>query len=610
MSGKTKALKSLLCILSLISLTGCGQSEDNLSNSTALSKDQEFSYWLGTGENVSYYPTYADNPCLKYLTNTKKWGTNQANIKFSFRTPPSGTQTSDIVTMFGTDDLSDIIDFSFYKGQASMEDLYNNNTLLDLTEYVENKMPNYKKWLADHPDIAKYYIDRVGDTKRYMELYSFNDSVVPFWGYCYRRDWLVEYGTNPTTGKAFTGGWQNGKWSDDVVFPSKLTYPKYISDWEWMLDIFKKAVSAKAISDGYPMSLYYTGANPNGDLVSSFGGGGSFFYNDNGTIEVGTTSDNMRVYLTCMNKWYQKGYIDKTYAEHTSDMFYATDSKKIHAGKVGLWYGQSATLDNFLDISEGKEDSAENGYTKGICVFGARQPINDIYGGEENKYKDPNCFYSPSLEGAPIVISSKAKNKDLDALFSFLDYTFSDEGKLLNQYGLSKAQYEETQDSFYTEHKLTDGAYSYVDSLGNSYQEGVSDKKLVKLNPVLSSDTALWSASKMLRTFGRRFVDEGERKFSYTDIYNNALDEWLVFKNSGTLQTSFYGQLKSEDALKFSTFNSAASEFLSKSFPKFISGAVDIASDDNWNSFCTALKKRGLDNVKAALQETMDYLSA
>ena len=71
----------------------------------------------------------------------------------------------------------------------------------------------------------------------------------------YRRDWLVNYGTNPQTGEAFSGEWKDGEWTDNVVFPSGGTDPVYISDWEWMFDIFETALQMQGMTDGYVMQL-------------------------------------------------------------------------------------------------------------------------------------------------------------------------------------------------------------------------------------------------------------------------------------------------------------------------------------------------------------------
>ena len=69
------------------------------------------------------------------------------------------------------------------------------------------------------------------------------------------------------------------------------TCPVYISDWEWMFDIFTKAQADLGITDGYCLSVYYKGYNEDGSLFSSFGG--SF----NGEIVLSNTN-NAKLTLT------------------------------------------------------------------------------------------------------------------------------------------------------------------------------------------------------------------------------------------------------------------------------------------------------------------------
>ena len=120
-------------------------------------------------------------------------------------------------------------------------------------------------------------------------------------------------------------------------------------------------------------------------------------------------------------------------------MFYQIDDTKVRQGKVGLWYGLISQL-------AGKSDTGED-YTKGMVVYGAREPINDIYGTDKQKNVIPYTFYQVGWDAASkFVITDKAKDKDLSVLFSTIDYMFSDEGIYLRSFGLNKEQYEVTKD--------------------------------------------------------------------------------------------------------------------------------------------------------------------
>ena len=73
--------------------------------------------------------------------------------------------------------------------------MYENDILLDITEYVESYMPNYLAYLDKNPELKPLVqiVDEEGNV-RYVAIYSFMDGVNDPWeGTCYRRDWVVKY---------------------------------------------------------------------------------------------------------------------------------------------------------------------------------------------------------------------------------------------------------------------------------------------------------------------------------------------------------------------------------------------------------------------------------
>lgn len=74
---------------------------------------------------------------------------------------------------------------------------------------------------------------------------------------------------------------------------------------------------------------------------------------------------------------------------------------------------------SFYRYFDGKNDA---------LVMGAALPINDVYGGEKQMYKEPDALYQNSRKGSPAALTTKAKGKDLEALFTFFDWTYTLEG--------------------------------------------------------------------------------------------------------------------------------------------------------------------------------------
>ena len=397
----------------LLSLTLCGVMAAGLLSGCGgggASSDTSFTMWIYQGADASYYTDYADNPVVQYLTS-QTWGEEDKKIDLEFWVPAAGTAADSYSTMMGSGDYPDILDMSI---SDSPKILYEQGIILDLTPYVEEYMPNYTAYLEAHPEMKSWALTNIDGEEKYLHVMSFNEDYgYTYCGYQYRRDWIVKYGTNPVTGAAFTGGYTDpsdpDSWEDDVVFPSGGTDPVYISDWEWMFEIFEKAYA-----------------------------------------------DSARAYLECLNNWYEKGWLDPDFNERTSDMFYAIDDTSVRQGKVGMWCGMQAELGGRLD--QGDE------YTDGIYVAGCALPMNDIYGTDACKNVAPDCIMTgTALNGTGYAITSAAEDKDIATLLTMIDYLYSEDGARLASLGLTPEEMEAIGTSFYSDNGIPDGTYTMGD---------------------------------------------------------------------------------------------------------------------------------------------------
>jgi hypothetical protein len=514
----------------------------------------------------------------------------------TFSIPAVGSEQSSFNTILAGGDLPDM--FVPYIGGAA--NLYKENYVMDITDYVNKYMPNYLAWLneAGHENVKTDAYVTVDGVKKILEVYGVSDGSTPWCGYEYRRDWILKYGKNPKTGAAFTGGYDaNGNWTDDIVFPNGSDEPIYISDWEWMLGIFKTAITTENRSNGYCMTLYYPGYLETGDLVTSFGGGGPIWYKHDGTVTFGATSDNFRTYVQTMNTWYKNGWIDTHFAERTSDMFYLTDTTNVMGGNVGLWYGPSAYLGNGLTSSV--PDS---------CVSYAMEPINDKYGPDSAKNKEPYAFFQAGNEGLTVSFNSKCieNHKNLPAMFSLLDYQYSDEGAYLNALGLNKEQYEECKDPLYTKKGLTNGAYIWVDSTGADWVEGTSTgDKLYKIDPKLIADSDLRGDVIGQRVIGRAW-GTSNKYWTESPIYVKAMKAWTKYTDSHWFSAAMTNSETSDDAALYSTARDNVNTFLAKNVPTMINNTRDPNSDTVWKGFVNSLGKYKVTEVTAMFQKLVD----
>ncbi|MCC8101701.1 MAG: substrate-binding domain-containing protein [Clostridiales bacterium] len=568
-------------------LTGCG----NSGGSTSAGEDTTFTWWIYSGAASSYYTEYQENPSIVY-TLSKTWGEDEKAIALEFWAPAAGEADTNYSTMIASGDLSDIIDLTVCDPPLTM---YEKGYALDITEYVEANMPNYVELVHSDFTIYNSCVTLVDGEEHYYALRTIADEPDDvFTGYMYRRDWIVKYGTNPETGKAFTGAYTNpddqDSWEDDVVFPSGGADPIYISDWEWMFEIFETAMADLGIDDSYCISIYYPGFTWSGGLTSSFGGGTNYWYQDaDYQVHFGGDEDSFRTYLECLNAWYEKGWLDPDFYQRTSDAFYAIDDTSVRQGKVGMWCGLQSELGGRLDMEDG-------GYTNGIFVAGAPYPINDIYGDESCQYVEPNCVMANSTVGGGVLITTAAKDKDLATLCSYLDYFYTEEGALIRTLGLNADQVAEMEDNtFYADYGMEDGAYFVND-------EGMYEKSSTMAN----DSSELYTAAVFMKSPGLTLVANVDSGLA--DSYQYSIDLWSKYANpgffSGTITTDM---MTSEDTTTCSNLWSKILEYMTNNAVYFITGEKDIASDStDWANWCKSLSKYNYQSASDIFQNYVD----
>ena len=571
-------------------LAGCGSSTGG-SGST----DEEalsFTYIISAAENTSFYTEYEDHPIMMYWLD-QEWDVDGETVKIDidFSSLPSGSERDTMNTLMATGEYSDVMPMTYSSDGAAA--LYENGIALDLTELVEQYMPNYMQWMEDHPEYADRLYNVIDGEKKIIQLYGLGDEAeAPFCGWLYRRDWIVKYGTNPETGEAFTGGWQDEdktEWSDDVVFPSGGTDPIYISDWEWMCEIFEKALAAEGISDGYAMQIYYTGDETMGGLTSTFcEGGNSYYYLDeNGECQYGFDQPGYYNYATCLNTWYKNGWLQKSFDENTSDiMFWKVDTANVYSGKVGMWYGMVSSFGNMMDTNSGD-------YTDGICAYGANYPINDVYGDESEQGYTPTCYYANSIMTTSYIITEKAADKNLGALLTAIDWLYGDEGGLMHARGFSKDQQAEIQDEFYIEHGMDDGAWWYEEIDGEQY---------IVLNPACDAEDGLRNAATGLRVAGKNV--NSNLDLGYNQVGRRALVLWGEYPCSGNITSDVSGQLDTDTATETSANTVNIRTYISTELPNLITGRTEL-NEANWQTFVDGIMDYDPDLYKDAINEVL-----
>ena len=138
-----KALALILAVLLTFSLVACnkeGGSGDTL----------EITWWLGVGEDATYYPSYDENPVVKYL-ETKEFNGQKIDLKYV--TPVAGAELDNFNTLLATEEYTDIMDMAF--SNTAVTELLEDDVIYDLTDYVDQYMPNYKALISEWKEKLK-----------------------------------------------------------------------------------------------------------------------------------------------------------------------------------------------------------------------------------------------------------------------------------------------------------------------------------------------------------------------------------------------------------------------------------------------------------------------
>ena len=610
----TAALAAMMAVGGVGMLAGCNNTGDA----------DTFTIWMASSVNSTFYNDYGENPFIQYIE--KKF-----DITLEFITPMAGKELEDFNKLIGSGSYPDVMDLSFYTDSIAL--LYDDGygAAMDLTQYIEDYMPNYSKFLSDNATLTQYAkIDGM-----YLTLNNYNSTIPNQWGgWMYRRDWITKgtYSSVDEVEKALssesserTGGfiepvaddsYEGGyAYADGIVFPDGILTedgydnPLTLRDWEWMFEIFSQNEDCE-----YCISLPNIGYHGTGELLSAFGVGPLWnAYDDDGDgtfsqIKFGPTEDGYKRYTEKMHEWYEKGWLDPNFTSNSGDMFYAIDGESITSGKVGLFYGTAGQVGDLLEQSSGGSIPA----LEGIDVWGARHP-REGYGAADEAAgmytDDPTVFYLDSQETARRwIVTDAAEGKNLEKLFTMLDWLYSEEGVITKSFGLSAEQIKEydIDTSLLDEYGLTEeGCWWWVDENGEKCDADTPGAKVLWNPDVKYATGDIGVATTGSYFFGAGF-NNAEREYDQDPpVKAHAMREWAAYNNYGSLTSSFTSQFTVDEGSSYNAVQESVREFIGTTLPDIIKNGVD---NINWANFLGGLRTRKCDDNTALLQSLYDRL--
>lgn len=410
-----KKLVALLLVLAMVlSLAACGNGGNSSTSSetstSSAAEDSSAAEGSGdesqaeTSETGEFKLPIVDEPTtLSYFVAddsncaimTTDWNDNEFYQEMERRTGvhlememvSSADYQTNFNLMIASGTLADLIyvGASYYAEgvDAAIDDGY----FLDLTDLVDEYMPNYQKVRTS--DI-QYELLSTTDSGRLGAVYELRQSKQgPWLGLWIRQDWL-----------------------DDLGLDTPVTF----DDYHEVLTAFKNEKGATA-----PLILNFSGSD--GEFGTMSGGLNvlnSWQLDETGKVNFGPYMDAWKEYVTIMNQWYNEGLIDPDFMatdERTADM------AKVVTGASGLF----AALYTMPSVYEAaSEDSNMN-----------LAPVNPPV---KNEGDEIHIRLRDSYTSGNTAISADCENPEV--AMRWLDYLFTEEGALLANYGIEGDTFE------------------------------------------------------------------------------------------------------------------------------------------------------------------------
>lgn len=442
----------------------------------------------------------------------------KTGIKVEWQHPSGGSSSEQLQLMLASGELPDII----MTGWLSMgpEEYIENMQIYALNDLMDaGYTPNLKKYIESNPEIDKMIKTDKG------QYYGFpfvrgDNKLLGSTGFMLRGDWLEEFG---------------------------LEVPDTIADWDEVLAAFKTKCET-------PLAMI-----PFDQFSSGFDAYNNMYIKD-GKVVYGPIEKNFKAFVTKLNEWYNKGYIDKNYAIADT----AAINSAILNDKAGVTFGSGGgTMGSYITAKKGTSFNIV-----GAPFPGPAEGVPAKFGSKELPYG----------MGAAVITTS-CKNPYLAA--RFLDYGYGEEGHMVYNFGKEGESYN-----------MVDGYPTYVDDIKNN-AEGKTMARMLAHNCLAGH----WGPFVQ----DVRYIEQ----YYNTPAQNEALARWTEcemekYKVPQVIMTT-------DESDEYSAIMGQVNTYMEETYNAFIVGKTPISEFDN---FVAKIKELGIDRAIEIRQAAYDrYLN-
>ncbi|WP_028551590.1 extracellular solute-binding protein [Paenibacillus sp. UNC451MF] len=486
-------------------------------------KLQSLTYWVGLASNVAAtLKSFGDMTVYQELQ--KRTGVNVA-----FQHPPVGQEKDQFNLMITGGKLPDVIEYGWTGYPGGPEKAIKDGKIIKLNDIIANHAPNLKKILDANPDWKKQIVTDEGSIYGFPFLRG-DDYLLVSNGIALRKDWLDKL---------------------------NLKMPETLNDWHTVLTAAKNSdFNGNGKPDEIPLLI------AKGDMGGAIPFLGTFgvnydFYQINGKVSFGPTQPEYKQFLTLMNQWYKEGLLDPDFA--------VTDSKLKDAKVTG---NQLFATVMSTGSGIGNYTSLVNNKIPGFKLVAAPFPV--INKGDKKLWSAKSYNYSGGIAAA---ISTSNANPEATA--KWLDYAYSDEGKMLFNFGVEGVSY-----------KMEKGNPIYMDNI---------------MNP---KDTSMaYAMARHVRAnFNGPFVQDKRYMEQYAALpeQKESIMIWSEPTNERKLPQV---TPTSSESSKFASIMNDVNTYKDEMFNKFIMGAEPL---DNFDKYAKTIESMGIQEAIKIQQAALE----
>lgn len=471
---------------------------------------------------------YANNPVWIKLQE-------MTNIHFEFISPINGDEAEEVLkNLLASGKYPDIVMNSTAGYPGGFEKAINDGIYIDILPYIQTYAPNYYDILEKYSQELSGVYTEDHLLPGFWEIYDPEDSIPIIGGMTIREDFLYQTG---------------------------LSVPQTIDEWTELLRALKKIDSIE-----YPLIFgQQNGVNVTAEFLSAFGIGAApvsvmnpahqLFYPKDGTIRYGAIENGYKEYLLLMNQWYTEGLLDKDFGvRRFTDVF--ERGAIISKGKSAVNWQYAEWMLAYKDLQGNQIDMVAT-------------PMPKLSNTDQNV---PWMFSRKPYTGNVLSITSKCEN--IIPLLKFFDFLYSEEGILLQNYGIEGDTYTLENDQPVFTSKIMNYKKGPFEGIGKF----VNNNSAVMYN--LSYTRAFQS-----QLYGEKVLEMKETWLNSADLFSMDL------------------QLSVDENTRLVKIMNSITNYVTEYTIKAI---VDRKVADNWEENIEVIKNMGIDEALEIMQSAYD----